>query len=80
MARITPNHYAGVRDPRAEVLSRFGPNPRGVIATASQVGRGVRIDIPESLTVDRQGWEAIKIAVELAFKDDEEVPCENPIW
>lgn len=80
MARITPNHEVRVHDPRAEILHRLGPNPRQVMVSASQVGRGVRLEIPESLTIDRQGWEIIKIAVEFAFKDDEEIPCKDPIW
>lgn len=79
MARLTPNHVVEIADLRARTLARFA-GARKVVASASQVGSGVVLALPGNVTLDRMAWEEFKQAVEAAFRDDQEIPCKDPIW
>lgn len=79
MARITKFHKSEVTDQRGRVRLRLAGR-HVMAAQASQVGRGVRIQVPLGIVINRLDWEIFKGLVEQGFRDDEEIPIKNPLW
>ena len=79
MARMTDNHFIKVNDLRGAHLQRYAV-PAIVSARASQVGRGIIFSMSSDILFDRLGWEQVKNIVDKAFRDDEEILLQNPLW
>lgn len=81
MARIVPVHKVDIKDPQGKHLSRYR-EPIRIVASASQVGQGVRLHVPNDNIVigSRADWERIKEVVEQAWEDNDQIQCKDPIW
>lgn len=79
MARITKFYKNEATDQRSHVRQNLS-GKHVMAAQASQVGRGVRIQVPLGIVINRLNWEIFKGMVEKAFRDDEDISIEDPLW